>query len=343
MQAPKSHEEIKMSFKLPFWSPSEAEAVLFDWDGVIVDTCLDFSGVREKYYGRRKAMLLEDSASLRPEEREGLMRDLEDIEMAGAAAAKPVPDALGVIAWFERHGVPWAIVSRNCRKSILKAAETLSVKLPGIVRSRDDGDSVKPDPKALADTCRQIAADPAQTLFIGDYVYDMMGARRAGMRGVLVREAIEPGWDEWLEFSCGSMSGLLKELESPGRIVPWEYKNAAERNGTGFLRKTASMTALVPCELRAGTDRWLLTAASLGIGSFAAPDVAFPARSWRGNPSFDLACMGAPLIEAVKRLLRARFPLATIRLSGTAERCVALPPEPEGIESFLLRAEADDG
>ncbi|MDR0653381.1 MAG: HAD hydrolase-like protein, partial [Synergistaceae bacterium] len=32
-----------------------------------------------------------------------------------------------------------------------------------------------------------MGASPSQSLLIGDYIYDMMGARRAGMRGVLVR------------------------------------------------------------------------------------------------------------------------------------------------------------
>jgi HAD superfamily hydrolase (TIGR01549 family) len=332
-----------MSFKLPFWSPSEAEAVLFDWDGIIAGTCLDFSAVREKYYGSRNAMLLEDSVSLPPRKREELMRDLEDLEMAGAAAATPVTGATDVIAWFEKRDIPWAVVSRNCRKSILKAAETLSVKLPAIVRSRDDGDSVKPDPKALADTCRELRVDPAQTLLIGDYVYDMMGARRAGMRGALIREKTEHGWDEWLEFSCRSMRGLLKELGTPGRIIPWEYKNTADRNGKDFLRKTAALTALVPRELPSGTDRWLLTAASLGIGSFAVPDVIFPARSWRENPSFVPDCMGVPLIDAVKSLLRVRFPLAAVKPAREAERYIELPYGPDAIEDFLLRTEANDG
>jgi HAD superfamily hydrolase (TIGR01549 family) len=332
-----------MSFKLPFWSPSEAEAVLFDWDGIIAGTCLDFSAVHEKYYGSRKAMLLEDSVSLPPLKREELMRDLEDLEVAGAAAATPVTGATDVIAWFEKRDIPWAVVSRNCRKSILKAAEVLSVRLPEIVRSRDDGDSVKPDPKALVDTCREIGRSPAQTLLIGDYVYDMMGARRVGMRGTLVREKTDPGWDEWLEFSCHSMRELLQELENPSRIVPWEYKNTAERNGMDFLCKTAALTALVPCESPDGTDRWLLTAASLGIGSFAVPDVIFPARSWGGNTSFDPACMGAPLVDAVRSLLRARFPLSAVVQADTAERWIELPSDPDRIEGFLLSMVADDG
>ncbi|MDR1515699.1 MAG: HAD-IA family hydrolase [Synergistaceae bacterium] len=332
-----------MSFKPPYWSPSEAEAVLFDWDGIIANTHLDFSALHKKYYGERKAMLLEDSVSLAPRKREALLREIEELEMAGAATAVLVPGAPDVIAWFEKHGVPWAVVSRNCGKSIIKAAETLSVKLPEIVRSRDDGDSVKPDPRALADTCRALGADIAQTLLIGDYIYDMMGARRAGMRGVLVRKTVEPGWDEWLELYCRSMNGLLDELESPSSVIPWEYQETAKRLGTDFHEKTAGLTVLVPDELSKGIDRWLLEAASFGIGSFAVADVIFTAGSWKGNASFEPARMGAPLIDAVRGLLRARFPLASVERAAGTKRYTKLPDDIDEIEGFLLEAALNDG
>lgn len=288
-------------------------------------------------------MLLEDSVSLSPAKRKALLREIEELEMEGASAAVLVPGAPRVTAWFEKHGIPWAVVSRNCRKSIIKAAKTISVKLPEIVRSRDDGDSVKPDPRALIDTCRMMGANAARTLLIGDYIYDMMGARRAGMRGVLVRETIQPGWDEWLELSCRSMNELLNELESPSRIIPWEYQEKASLHGTDFLAKTADMTVLVPDTQRPGIDRWLLEAASFGIGSFAVADEFFTANSWKGNPSFDPACMGAPLPDAVRSLVCARYPLASVERACGGKRYTKPPDDPDGIEGFLLEAASNDG
>ncbi|MDR3076214.1 MAG: HAD family hydrolase, partial [Synergistaceae bacterium] len=201
-----------MAFSSPFWSPSEASAVLFDWDGVIADTKLDFSGVRQKYFGDRPAMLLEDARTLPPELREALMRDLEELEVRGARNAALVPGVSKILEWVKSAGIPWAVVSRNCRKSILTAAEMIGVKLPEIVRSRDDGERVKPDPAALREVCAALGADAGQTLLIGDYIYDMMGARRAGMRGVLVRNEIRDGWDDWLECHYKSMDEFYDAL-----------------------------------------------------------------------------------------------------------------------------------
>ena len=62
-------QEIFMSIETPFWHPSEASSFLLDWDGVIAETKLDFSAVRERYYGGRKALLLEEADTLSPEDK----------------------------------------------------------------------------------------------------------------------------------------------------------------------------------------------------------------------------------------------------------------------------------
>ncbi|MDR1943701.1 MAG: HAD-IA family hydrolase [Synergistaceae bacterium] len=324
-----------MSFRPPFWSPSQAEAIIFDWDGVIAETRLDFSGLREKYYGGRRAMLLEDAASLPPSLREALMLDLEEIELRGALSADPVPGVTDVIEWTRENKIPWAVVSRNCKKSILKAAEVISIDLPEIVRSRDDGDCVKPDPRALSETCRELGADPAQTLLIGDFIYDMIGARRAGMRGALVRENIETGWEEWLEYSCRSMNEFLDGLISKVEIAPWEYQKTARKYGKDLLAKTAKITALTPTGPNARADRWLAAFAPFGVGTFAVPDVQFSPEDWRKNPSFDPACMGSSLLDAVRSFLRTRFPLARA-VPAVAGGYDDFPSDPDRAEDFIL-------
>jgi HAD superfamily hydrolase (TIGR01509 family) len=326
-----------MPFTLPYWSPSQTNAILFDWDGVIVETRLNFSGLREKYYGGRRAMLLEDAGSLSAEKKASLMLDIEDIEIRGAMNAEIVPGVLDVIEWSEKNGIPWAVVSRNCKKSIELAAAAASVKLPEVVRSRDDGDCVKPDPRALAETCRALGADPAQTLFIGDYIYDMIGARRTGMRGVLIREKIESDWAQWLECSYSSMLEFHRELASSCEFIPWEYQDVASKYGRKFMRAAAEITAFLHTVPARPVAQWLLTAASLGVGAFAVQDASFSPNAWKKNPSFDPACMGTSFPDAVRSFLRVRFPLATVTAAEEkAGNHVMLPDNPCDIEGFLL-------
>lgn len=329
-----------MPFKPPFWSPSQASAILFDWDGVIAETHLDFSEIRSRYYGGRRAMLLEDACTLPDARRASLMRDLEELEIAGAESANPVKGIEDVLAWVRKHEIPWAIVSRNSKKSILIASEHVGIDLPPLVRSRDDGSCVKPDPRALTETARELGVDPAQTLFIGDFIYDMMGARRAGMRGVLVRGKIEPSWYAWLECAYASMAQLTAELRAPSELIPWEYMDTVRKRGRGFLAFAGALTLALPERTTPSLDRWLARAASLGVGGFLVPDEVFTPDLWKANPSLDPAYMGLSLKEAVRCFLRTRYPFAAAGgpadILGT-ETAADAPFDADDLADYLSR------
>ena len=322
-----------MPYRAPYWSPAEASAILFDWDGVIAETQLDFSGIREKYYNGRRAMLLEDSVTLQPDIRAALMRDLKELEMRGAYGSKPVPGIFQILEWVESKRIPWAVVSRNCRDSIIAAAESCGVQLPEIVRSRDDGEAVKPDPQALLETCGALGVSPSQTLFIGDFIYDMIGARRTGMRGVLVRRTIESDWSPWLECAFTSMDQLLDELFSPSQMIPWEYQETVERFGRAFLEETFSKTVAVPTNALPDIATWVATAASLGVGAFAVPDEKLTPQMWKRNRLFDTAWMGMSLMDALARFLRTRFPFVALYAWTGDEKTP--PVHAEDLEKFL--------
>lgn len=321
----------------PFWSPSQTLAVLFDWDGIIAETHLDFSGIREKYYGGRRAMLLEEAHTLPAERQRELMRDLEEIEMQGAFLSTPVPGISDVLRWVRDRHIPWAVVSRNCRKSIETAAEQIGIELPTIVRSRDDGDCVKPEPEALLQTCRQLGVSPYDTLFIGDFIYDMIGARRCGMRGVLVRDTIDPSWEPWLECAYTSMHTLHAELLTPTQMVPWEYLPIATEHGRDFLIFAHALSAQIPETASPDLATWVLQATACGVGTFVAPDMSLSPDMWRHSPAFDVRAMGAPLSLAASRLLERRFPLA--RVTDTPDHPLyPLPADADAIKPALAAA-----
>lgn len=336
-----------MPFKLPFWSPSQAVGILFDWDGVIAETRLDFSEIRDRYYPGRKAMLLEDAETLPETERMSLMRDLERLEVAGAEIAEPVAGITGVLGWVKEMRIPWAVVSRNCRKSILTAADRIGVSLPPIVRSREDGDCVKPAPRALTETALRLGAAPMQTLFVGDYIYDMMGARRAGMRGVLVRKKIEESWRPWLECHYTNMTQLASELRAPSELIPWEYQETAEEMGRDFLSFAASLTLALPERASPSLDRWLTRAASLGVRGFLVPDEILTPAFWKANPALDPAHMGHSLETAVREFLRVRYPFAMVSNRAETSDGEAIitdaPLDADGLRGFIARVREQRG
>lgn len=303
---------MNIDIKSPFWTPAGASGFILDWDGVIAETRLDFTPLREKYYGGRRAMLLEEACTLEPEMRESFFAELEALEMDGAERAEPVPGALELLAWLEENSVPYCVVSRNCMNVIKRGAEVIGVELPANTRARDNSRWIKPDPRALFAAAEEIGADPRGCVYVGDFLYDLQGARRAGMRAVLVQRE-NPEWGAWADVMYPKMTDLVAELKEPKPLVPWEYREIYARKSEHWLVNASAMTFALPDAPSPTADCWLARAAALGVGKiFVEPERMFTPDDWKKNPSFDTALMGRPMHEAAREFLATRFPLAEV-------------------------------
>ena len=305
-----------MNIKPPFWHPSASRGFILDWDGVIADTKLDFSGLRERYYGGRRAMLLEDASSLSPEEQTSFMQELCDLEMEGAAKARPVPGAFELIARLKVQKIPYTIVSRNCRSSIELAAKTMGLELPDKVWGRDDQKKVKPHPRSLAEAARSIGLEPADCVLVGDFLYDLQGARRAGMRAVFV-ERDEPEWDVWADAVYPRMTDLLVDLEDPKPLIPWEYREIHSKRGDKWLNAAYELSLELPDTTSPTFDCWLVRAAALCVGTITiSNDFVLGPTEWKNNQSFEPYFMGLTMSSIAKKYLASRYPMVTVATEG---------------------------
>lgn len=305
-----------MNIKPPFWHPSASRGYILDWDGVIADTKLDFSGLRERYYGGRRAMLLEDASELSPEDRDSLMKDLCDLEMEGAAKAEPVPGAFELISRLKAQGIPYTIVSRNCRESIELAASNMGLELPANVWGRGDQKKVKPHPRSLTEAARSIGLEPGQCVLVGDLLYDLQGARRAGMRAVLVQRD-EPEWEPWADAVYPKVSDLLAELDDPKPIVPWEYREIHSKRGDKWLNAAYELSLELPDTTSPTFDCWLVRAGALCIGTITiSSDFILGPSEWKNNQSFEPYFMGLTMSSIAKKYLGSRYPMLTVSTEG---------------------------
>ena len=305
-----------MNIKPPFWHPSASKGFIIDWDGVIADTKLDFSGLRERYYGGRRAMLLEDVHTLSPEDQVSFMKELCDLEMEGAGRAEPIPGAFELIKRLRSEGIPYAIVSRNCRKSIELAARTIGLELPEHTWSRDEQKKVKPHPRSLTEAAASIGMEPSDCVLIGDFLYDLQGARRAGIRAVLVQRN-EPEWDEWADAVYAKMTDLVADLDDPKPITPWEYREIHSKRGDKWLNAAYDLTLELPDTTSPTLDCWLVRAAALGIGTITiSDDFVLGPVEWKASQSFEPYFMGHTISFIAKKYLASRYPMATVSTGG---------------------------
>ena len=312
----------------PFWHPSRVRALLLDWDGVLAETHLDFTEIRRRFYDGRRAMLLEEAHTLDPERRAALMEALRDLEIRGARAAEPIPGVQELLAWLRETGTPWAVVSRNCREAIDEAARRLSIPLPPVTLTREDGDAPKPDPRVLWHAASSLEVEPRDCAFVGDFLYDLVGARRAGMRAVLVQRN-DPAWEPWADVVFPTLADFASELRTCRPLVPWEYRELVQEEGGEVLSRRFHQplrVSLAPDLEGLAAD--LLAAAARGYGRFVLPEPGrLSPESWKSCPSLDPSLLGEPLERVLAALLTPRFPLARVEVRPL-EETATLPELP---------------
>jgi HAD superfamily hydrolase (TIGR01549 family) len=300
------------SFSGPYWHPANQRGFILDWDGVLAETKLDFTPIYDRFFGGKRVMILEEAARLPATERAALYEAIEKIEVEGAEKAKPVLGALELISWLEKNDIPWAVVSRNTKKCVAMAAKRASIKLPPIVITRDDG-LLKPDPQVFLKASELLEIPWYQCVVIGDFLYDIVGARRACMRAVLVRRANEE-WSNWADVAYNEVIDLFYALGDPQPLIPWEYQPVVRKRGFKWLERAFGLTVKL-----VGDDAFeiLTKLAPMGVGSFCIDnEVRLEADRWRNSPYIDPKYLWEPLDKVVSDFLIKRFPLAKVVSDG---------------------------
>ncbi|HEY9121316.1 MAG TPA: phosphoglycolate phosphatase [Marinobacter sp.] len=188
--------------------PSPPSIVLFDLDGTLIDTAPDFirclnelrqahelpalpaSHIRGSVSNGARAMI-QVGFGLEPEHPEYLEKHTAflDLYEAGVAVETALFEGMEIILkGLEARGIPWGIVTNKpvrfaapLIKALDLAERCAALICPDHVTDR------KPHPEALLLACREVGADPANGVYVGDHERDIEAGRNAGMTTIAVR------------------------------------------------------------------------------------------------------------------------------------------------------------
>jgi HAD superfamily hydrolase (TIGR01509 family) len=157
--------------------------VIFDMDGTLVDSGLDFAAMRREMGLPDGVPLLETMENLAEAEAARCRTILLRHEEAGAVRAVVLPGVRRFLNRLRGLGVRQAVFTRNSREVADATLARCGLNFD-LVLTRDDG-PIKPDPWAIRHICETWGVAPAQVAVIGDYRFDIEAGIRAGARTVL--------------------------------------------------------------------------------------------------------------------------------------------------------------
>jgi HAD superfamily hydrolase (TIGR01509 family) len=180
-------------------------ALIFDLDGTLVDTvyahvfawqkALDEAGLPiDSWRVHRKigmsgglftrAIAREIGRELDPAQ----VRELQDrhgeLYRTLLPAPRPLPDAVILLRRLRDLGVAFGIATSGRRPDIDMALEALEVPPDTVVIERGDVERAKPEPDLFLACQERLGVEVGDCFVVGDAVWDLLAARRAGMLSV---------------------------------------------------------------------------------------------------------------------------------------------------------------
>ena len=180
-------------------------AFIFDLDGTLVDTvyahvvawqrALEEAGMHidgwriHRRIGMSgglftRALSREIGRPLSAEEQERLQRRHGEIYLELVPRRRPLPGALDLLRALREGGVPYGIATSGLHPEIDASLDALGVPADVVVIDRGDVLRAKPEPDLFLACQERMSVRREDCYVVGDAVWDLLAARRAGMLSV---------------------------------------------------------------------------------------------------------------------------------------------------------------
>lgn len=203
------------------------EAVLFDNDGVLVDSHqqgtdawrrvsdefdMDWSVVQTEFVGVPAAETL--GRLLPPDRAKAAIPRLEDLEVDYATNTPVFPGSMELLAALPTGR--WTIVTSASRRLALARWHAAGITPPDTVVTADDVTRGKPDPEPFVTGARRLGVDPAGCVVFEDSPSGGRAARAAGAQVIAVGDL---SWDIEPTARVQDLSAVSAATAADGSIV----------------------------------------------------------------------------------------------------------------------------
>ncbi len=198
--------------------------VLFDFDGTLTKPgALDFDRIKQAIGCPPEIPVLEYMRSITDSvRRREVSQILDRFEMEGAEISLPNAGAETVIPYLKERGILIGILTRNTRKTVVRALENFEgtgISDFDLVITRDDQLKPKPHPEGILWAAQKMGIRPEHILMVGDFAFDMEAGRRAGAVTLFLDNHSRKKTDVERAFTISTLENL-EEIIRLGEPLP---------------------------------------------------------------------------------------------------------------------------
>jgi len=188
---------------------------IFDLDGTLTVAAHDFDAIRRDLGLEPRIPILEQLARLAPAEAAPKRARLEAIELEVALRAEAQPGAIALLDALRARGASLGILTRNSHTTTLRTLDACG--LAGYFDGRFILDREACPPKPSAAGIRALLerwdARPGDAVMVGDFLFDMVAGREAGVFTVLLDVTGRGEWAPRADATVRSLAELNKLLD----------------------------------------------------------------------------------------------------------------------------------
>jgi HAD superfamily hydrolase (TIGR01549 family) len=180
-------------------------ALIFDLDGTLVDTVYAHVFAWQRAFAeaglaidgwrihRRigmsgglfaRGVAREIGREITPQETELIQRRHGELFRSFLPERRPLPGAVELLRFLHAASIPHGIATSGRRPEIDASLDALGVTKETIVIERGDVARAKPEPDLFLACQRRLGVEVADCYVVGDAVWDLLAARRAGMLSI---------------------------------------------------------------------------------------------------------------------------------------------------------------
>lgn len=192
------------------------KAFIFDMDGTLVDSFLDFDAMREELNFPQGVPLLEHIESLgdsiTPMERDSYFDVINRHELEGAKRSLMMEGCKEFLNFLEDRGIKTGVLTRNSLHVTEETFKKWDLDFE-VTLTRDCVVQPKPHPEGLLKICEELSILPEESVYMGDYLFDLTAAKNAGMKAILYSPLENPEFEKEADFTVRSYFQLIEKFE----------------------------------------------------------------------------------------------------------------------------------